>query len=354
MSQKYIFQVNGMHCQACVLLIESELKDLPNVREVKANLKLFSVEVTGDFGEKSEIEVAAELSKVLAPRGYSLEVAGGETKSRPFSRSKVWPLGTRKWADFKIAIPVALGFVFLFVALQKMGIVNLVSASEVSYGTAFIIGVIASLSSCMAVVGGLVLSMSATFAREGDKVRPQVLFHLGRIVAFFVLGGVIGVIGSAFTLNTLATFILNLVIGLVMLTLGINLLDTFHFAKRFQITTPKFISKHALGVTKMNHVLTPALVGIATFFLPCGFTQSMQIVALSTGSFFSGALTMLSFALGTLPVLAILSFSSLSIHNSSKSGIFFKSAGLIVILFAIFNLINSLVVIGLIPPIFNF
>jgi len=62
---------------------------------------------------------------------------------------------------------------------------------------------------------------------------------------------------------------------------------------------------------------------------------------------------MLSFALGTLPVLAIISFSSLSIKRNSKSGIFFKTAGLIVILFAIFNLINALVAIGFIPPIFN-
>ncbi|MFA6536725.1 MAG: sulfite exporter TauE/SafE family protein [Candidatus Paceibacterota bacterium] len=339
-SQIYNFHVNGMHCASCVLLIEGELNDLPNISKVKADLKHFTVEVVGDFGDKAEAVITEELSKILAPRGYSLSVEK-QTK-------------TGDWGDFKIAVPVALGFAVLFVALQKMGIVNLVSASKVSFGTAFVIGVIASLSSCMAVVGGLVLSMSATFAKEGDKVRPQILFHLGRIISFFILGGVIGAIGSAFTLSTSATFVLNLIIGLVMLVLGINLLDTFHFAKRFQLTAPKFISKHALGVAKINHTLTPALVGIATFFLPCGFTQSMQIFALSTGNFLSGALTMLSFALGTLPVLAILSFSSFSIKNSSKSGIFFKSAGLVVILFAIFNLINSLVVVGLIPPIFNF
>jgi len=63
---------------------------------------------------------------------------------------------------------------------------------------------------------------------------------------------------------------------------------------------------------------------------------------------------MLSFALGTLPVLALLSFSSFSIQKSAKSGIFFKTAGLVVIMFALFNLINSLVVIGLISPVFNF
>lgn len=242
----------------------------------------------------------------------------------------------------------------LFVVLQKMGIVNLVSAGNVTYGSVFVIGIIASLSTCMAVVGGLVLSMSATFAKEGDRVRPQLMFHAGRIVSFFVLGGVIGAIGAAFTLNTSATFILSLIIGIVMLILGINLLDTFHWAKKLQPSMPKFIAKHAHGVSKFNHTLTPLLVGVATFFLPCGFTQSMQLYTLSTGSFLKGGLTMLAFALGTFPVLALISFSSFSIQKSSKSGIFFKAAGLIVIMFAIFNLINSLVVIGLFPPLFNF
>jgi sulfite exporter TauE/SafE len=180
------------------------------------------------------------------------------------------------------------------------------------------------------------------------------MFHGGRIVSFFILGGAIGAIGSAFTLNTSATFILGLVIAIVMFILGINLLDVFSWAKKLQPGMPKFLSKNALGLSKFNHTLTPLLVGVITFFLPCGFTQSMQIYTLGTGSFLTGAFTMLAFALGTLPVLALISFSSFSIQKSSKAGIFFKSAGLIVILFALFNLINSLVVVGIIPPVFNF
>ncbi len=334
------FHIHGMHCNSCVLMTESELNDLPNITHAKSNLKHHSVEVTGDFGDKTLEQIAEELTIPLKPHGYQVFV---EKKKHD-----------AKCADFKIAIPVALGFAILFVALQKMGIVNLVSAGNVTYGTAFVIGIIASLSTCMAVVGGLVLSMSATFAKEGDKVKPQLMFHGGRIVSFFVLGGVIGAIGSAFTLNASATFILSLVIGIVMLILGLNLLDTFHWAKKLQPSMPKFIARHAHGVSKLNHTLTPLLVGVATFFLPCGFTQSMQIYTLTTGGFLKGGLTMLAFALGTLPVLGLMSFSSYSIQKSSKAGIFFKSAGLIVILFAIFNLINSLVVIGIIPPIFNF
>ncbi|MEK7669195.1 MAG: sulfite exporter TauE/SafE family protein [Patescibacteria group bacterium] len=336
----FIFQVEGMHCKACEMMIDSELKDVPYITNVRSNLNTHTVEVVGYFGDMGEKEAAETLTKFIVQNSYSLSV---EKQIR-----------NKNWGDFKMAIPITLGFAVLFIALQKMGIVNLVNANSMTYGTAFMIGIIASLSTCMAVVGGLVLSMSATFARENDKVKPQLLFHIGRIVSFFILGGVIGMLGATLQLGTIGTFVLGLVIGLTMLLMGVNLLDVFHFTKIFQPVMPKFISKHALGVSKLNHTLTPVLVGIVTFFLPCGFTQSMQIYTLSTGSFMQGGLTMLVFALGTLPALALVSFSSFSIKNSSKSGVFFKSAGLIVIMFALFNLINSLVIIGFIPPIFNF
>lgn len=338
----YTFHVSGMHCKSCVLVTESKIGEMPHVDEVKTDLASHTVRVVGDFEGKSDEEIAKELTTAVAKHGYTLSV------------EKPAGMGEKQWSDFLIAAPVALFFALLFIGLQKAGLVNLISAGEPTYGTAFVIGIVASLSSCMAVVGGLVLSLSATFAKAGDRTKPQVLFHIGRLVGFFVLGGLIGALGSAVQLNQTATFIISLVIGVVMLILGINLLEVFHFAKKFQLAMPKFLGERALNATKLNHAFTPLIVGVATFFLPCGFTQSMQIYALGTGSFKTGALTMFAFALGTLPVLALLSFTSVSIAGSKKAGVFFKVAGLIVIMFAIFNIINGLVAYGLINPVFNF
>lgn len=340
MTKTYTFHINGMHCNACVVMTESELNDVPEVSKAKSSLATHSVEVTGDFGDKEPGHIAQDLSEVLKPHGYTLSL---EKQKHSV-----------KWSDFRIALPIALAFIALFIILQKLGIVNLVTTSEVNYGTAFVIGLIASVSTCMAVVGGLVLSMSANFAKEGDKVRPQVLFHVGRLVSFFLLGGAIGALGSAFQLGATGTFVLSFIIAIVLLILGINLLDVFPWAKKLQPTMPSFIGRRVHGLKNLNHTLTPLLVGVATFFLPCGFTQSMQIYTLTTGSFWTGAMIMSAFALGTLPVLALLSFSSLGIHKKAQSGVFFKTAGLVVIFFGIFNLINSLVVMGIIPPIFNF
>ena len=336
----FIFHVKGMHCASCPILIRSELLETGKLYEVKASLNNHTVQVTGDFVDRSAEQVADELSTVLKPHGYSLSTE--KTKH------------SIAWRDFKFAVPFALAFIALFVGLQKLGVVNLINASSVTYGTAFVVGLVASVSTCMAVVGGIVLSMSANFAKGGDKVRPQVLFHAGRLVSFFVLGGVIGALGSAFQLGATGMLVLGLLVAAVLIILGMNLLDIFPWMKRLQISLPGFLGHHVRELKQVNHTLTPLLVGVATFFLPCGFTQSMQIYSLTTGSFWNGAMTMFSFALGTLPVLAILSFSSLGIHEKARSGIFFKTAGLVVIFFGIFNLVNALVAAQIIPPLFNF
>lgn len=336
----YKFHINGMHCNACVMLTESELCSLPEVTKAKSSLVNHSVEVSGEFGDKAPEHIACDLSEVLKPHGYSLSLE----KQKHLAA----------WSDFRIALPFAGAFVILFIILQKLGIVNLITTSNVTYGTAFAVGLIASVSTCMVVVGGLALSLSASFSKEGSGARPQVLFHIGRLISFFILGGVIGALGSAFQFGATGAFILNIIVALVLLILGVNLLDVFPWAKKFQPTIPSFIGKRAHGLKNINHTFTPLLVGVATFFLPCGFTQSMQIYTLTTGSFWSGALIMSAFSLGTLPVLSLLSFSSLNIQKKAQSGVFFKAIGLVVVFFGLFNLINAFVAMGIIPPIFSF
>ncbi|MBM3206267.1 MAG: hypothetical protein FJZ43_01460 [Candidatus Staskawiczbacteria bacterium] len=338
--EKYKFHVKGMHCASCVVLTESQLSDLPGVFNVKASLKQLSVEVTGDFGSKTPEDIAKDLSVVLKPYGYELSI---DVQSH-----------NPKWRGFLFAVPLALGFIIFFIILQKIGLVNLITTSDVNYGTAFLIGLVASVSTCMAVVGGLVLSISANFAKHGDKFQPQILFHIGRLISFVILGGIIGALGAVFKIGATGTFILSITVALVLFILGINLLDIFPWAKKIQPTMPHFIGKRMHSFKDINHTLTPLLVGVVTFFLPCGFTQSMQIYTLTTGSFFTGALIMTAFAIGTLPVLLLLSFSSVGIHKKTQSGIFFKTAGLIVLFFAILNLISAFAGAGIIPPLFNF
>ncbi len=337
------FDVNGMHCAACELVIEKKIGRIPGVKKVDAVLAKNKVKVWGTFSEP-KAKLAAQWSKLIEPDGYALVT----------ERSKKQV----NWGEFKKAAPIAGVVILLFIALQKLGVVNLVSPDSINLPAVFLIGIIASLSSCMAVVGGLVLSISANYAKEESKTKAtkaMVMFHGARLVGFFILGGVIGLIGSAFTLSQTASFVMSLIVGFVMIILGLNLLDTFEFTKKLQFKMPKSLSRSAINTENMQNKWTPLLLGVVTFFLPCGFTQSMQVYSLSSGSFIQGALTMFVFALGTLPMLAFISFFSNKMVGGKKtSGVFFKAAGLVVLFFALINLTGALVVMGLIKPIFNF
>lgn len=335
----HIFHIHGMHCSACTILVEETFKELPHIESVKVLLAKRQVIITGKFADTPE-KIAEELTNVVRNHGYTISV---EKNTH-----------TVVWEDFVYAVPIAFALIVAFLLLQKTGLTSFITSSQVSYGTAFIIGLIASVSSCLAIVGGLVLSLSASSAKEGGTWRTQTLFHAGRLGGFFVLGGVVGMLGSSFHLGITATSALSIIVALVMLVLGINLLEVFHFTKKLQITMPALFSKHLMRGSRHDHYLAPALIGIGTFFLPCGFTQSMQLYALSTGSFTRGSLTMLVFALGTLPMLALLSFGSLNIAHKPWKGIFFKTAGIMVILLALFNGMNALAVAGIINPFFNF
>lgn len=176
-----------------------------------------------------------------------------------------------------------------------------------------------------------------------EKFKPHLYFNLGRIVSYFILGGLIGLIGSVFQLSTSIVGVLTVAVGMVMLILGGQLIEILPVLKRISFTLPKSISRR-FGLKDQN----PALMGAATFFLPCGFTQAMQLYAMSTGSPMAGALTMGVFALGTAPGLLGVGGLTAAVKGQA-SRLFFRSAGVVVVLLSIFNITNGLNLLGVNP-----
>lgn len=335
MNKTYTFHVSGTHCASCKIFIEDTLSEQLGIDRVHVDLKNETVSLDTTLDE-SQHELAGMLSEKIKHNGYSLSVEK-RTKDKN-DQGVIWQ-----------ALPIGLGFLILFFLLQKSGILNLGLGGEISPVTSFIIGLIASVSSCLAIVGGLVLSLSAKISQDNvSDTKTFTLFHTGRLVSFAVLGGVLGAIGSAIGINFTFTAILGILASVVMLVLGLNLVGVF---EKNKIALPSGIFNFFRRIE--HKTFTPLILGFATFFLPCGFTQSMQVQALSSGSFMSGLIIMLSFALGTLPMLLLLSFGSASFAHGKHAPLFFKSAGIVVIGLGLFALLAGLAGLGIINPIFN-
>lgn len=232
------------------------------------------------------------------------------------------------------------------------------SGQNANLFTVVLIGVAASVSSCLAVVGGLLLSVSAKWSETHQnqtpivRLWPMLVFNLGRLIGYFVLGGLIGQIGRQLTLSIGTTGVITVAMSIVMLALGLNMLHILP-KKYCTIPLPRSLWKRIQTLSASRNPLMPLLLGALTFFVPCGFTQSMQIVALGSGSFLAGGMMMLAFAIGTLPsLLGISIMSSFVQGNSART--FFTVSGTLVVLLGLSNISNGLTLAGVRLPTLNF
>ncbi len=333
--KKYTFNVSGTHCASCKIFIEDRLSEQDFVRSVAVDLKKEIVEIETS-SEYAPEELAKLLTHQIKSNGYVLSV-------EKFLAEK------EDAGVFWKALPLGIIFLFLFFWLQKSGVLNLGIGGQTTPVTSFIIGLIASVSSCLAIVGGLVLSLSVKISEDNvSDTKTFTLFHVGRVLSFALLGGVLGAVGGAIGINFTLSAILGILASVVMIALGLNLVGVF--AKN-KIALPPGLFNFFRRIE--HKTLTPLILGFATFFLPCGFTQSMQFSALSSGSFVSGLLIMFAFALGTLPMLMLLSFGSASFTRGNHAPLFFKAAGVVVIGLGLFALLSGLAGLGIINPLFN-
>lgn len=334
--KKIKLYVEGIHCDSCKIFLEDFINDISGIENVFVDMKTETITVDTSLAD-SDTKIADILTEKIKDKGYYLSTNKKEKISN--NKNNTWK-----------AILLGSVFLILFILLQKSGILNLGLGGNMNPFTSFLIGLLASVSSCLAVVGGLVLSLSATVSKDSlNDTKPLIFFHSGRIIGFALLGGILGLTGSLIGVNFTFTSILGILASLVMIILGFNLVGLF---KKTNITlSPKFFR----FFQKIEYKpVAPFMLGVGTFFLPCGFTQSMQVVAVASGSFISGSLIMLAFSLGTLPVLSLLSFGYNRFSLKTKNSLLlFKTAGIVVIGLGLLSLLTGLVALGIIEPLFN-
>lgn len=171
----------------------------------------------------------------------------------------------------------------------------------------FVLGLLTSFH-CVAMCGGILLSQTTVKENESDAgtinskkawFKPSLLYNAGRVVAYTFVGGVVGGIGMVISLTGVWKGLIPLIGGLFMVIMGINLLGIFPFLRRLNIRMPYFAAKKI----KSKSGRSPLYIGLLTGLMPCGPLQIVQLYALSTGSVLQGAVSMLVFSLGTVPLL---------------------------------------------------
>jgi plastocyanin len=94
--------------------------------------------------------------------------------------------------------------------------------------------------------------------------------------------------------------------ALFMFATAMNLLNVHPIFRFMSFQPPKFAQKWIHSTTKSKAIFAPALLGFLTIFVPCGVTQSMEVLAINLGNPVQGALIMFAFVLGTTPLFVAL------------------------------------------------
>ncbi len=329
-----VVPIKGMHCRSCEILLDDKLSEIPEVERTVSNFKKGAVEI--HYG--SQKPNMHEVEEAVRAAGYSI---GEDGKKPMFSSSP------EDYKDLGIAMMFLIG---IYIIAKNFGLtdINVGSSDGASLPVVFLVGITAGLSTCMALVGGLILGISARHselhpeATPMQKFRPHIFFNLGRVGGYALLGGILGSLGSVLQLSGGALGMLTIIVGIAMLVLGMKLVGIFPRMENKSFSLPASVSKF-FGIKKHEKEYShkgSMITGALTFFLPCGFTQAMQLYAISTGSFTQGALIMGVFALGTAPgLLGIGGLTSVIKGIFAKR--FFKFAGVLVVILAFFNIANG-------------
>lgn len=398
----YEFSISSIKCTSCELNIENKIKKLLNVEDVVVDYKTKKLKVIGNLGNNKK--AFKKINQVVSELGYSLD-----DYTHHINFQKI---------DFLISFLITFFILLIFYFINKFNLVDFSFNinNPISY---FFLGIMASFSSCAAIVGTILISIISRDIKLGVSksqiIMNQIAFHISRFISFAFFGGILGFIGQSidmvyiliFFLSTLLLYyvitnfelsilhvmtdkkfflvkifyllILFLIIFFILfnviktlailinvdlnilsqsifiifittylLLLALNLLGFINI-RLIQFRLPKNIEHKILNKQESHGILPSIFLGSFSFFLPCGFTFTAQNGALLSSSFYSGALLMFMFSLGTFPLLLLISLAFYKFNdNSDLRKILLIVSSFLMIFIAFYNVIGALKLIGVV------
>ena len=271
-----------MTCINCKKAIENGLGNITGVESVSVNYKTGKCEITIDTG----LVGWKDIFNAIENLGYTV--------------------GNNKKTDLINIVSIVVIIVSLYYFLEQTGLLNLlnfekVADSTMGFGMLFVIGLMTSVH-CIAMCGGINVSQCLSENKKFSGLYP-VMYNLGRVVSYTVIGFVLGFAGMLFGtgenlgVSSIIQGLIKSFAGIYMVIMGVNMLGFVPQIKRLTFHLPNFIGKFRVKNSQ------PFVVGLLNGFMPCGPLQSIQLVALATGNPFTGGLSMFAFSLGTVPLM---------------------------------------------------
>ena len=260
---------------------------------------------------KGVVKATASYRKALAEVSYDPAlVTPDELESR--IKALGYDTGERSYAERALDLGCAALTVLLVWLLLRWGGAS-PEVGGASFGALFLVGLSTS-PHCLGMCGGILLS--ACRGREGRKAQlgAALGYNGGRMLSYTALGAVFGALGTVLTYTLSMKSMLFTMLGLVVALLGLNMWGL--------LPALPSLPGEQNAVCRLPDKLrrqTPLLVGLLTGLMPCGALYAAWLCAMSSGNAAKGALLMLAFSLGTVPLMLLFaSLGALLPHGWTK------------------------------------
>jgi len=180
--------------------------------------------------------------------------------------------------------------------------------------TAFLLGLVGSLH-CAGMCGPLALALPVTGTSTASHVLSRVTYNLGRILTYGLLGVIFGLVGKSLALAGVQRW--------VSLASGVAILLGLLASSRFALGQPaaRFVVWLKAGLSRLlRRRSLSALFGLGLLngLLPCGLVYVACAGAVAMGGFLSSVEYMVSFGLGTLPMMLGLGLASRTLSGTFR------------------------------------
>jgi len=185
--------------------------------------------------------------------------------------------------------------------------------------TPLTIGLIGSFH-CIGMCGPIVVALPLKKHNLISKITGAILYNSGRVLTYSILGILFGLLGRGIHMAGFQQWT-SILLGITMI---ISVL--FPFVFREKITIAGLFSGFAARlILKLKKLFTDRsyfsllMIGLLNGLLPCGLVYVAIAGAINSGNILSGALFMMLFGIGTIPLLLIATLASDAIGQRVRS-----------------------------------
>ena len=215
----------------------------------------------------------------------------------------------------------------------------------------FIVALLGSVGHCIGMCGGFVLAYSsAKIGLDWSNLHQSlahVLYSIGRVTSYVILGAIFGLIGSAFVITLTTWGVLLLVVGILMVLMGLSLMGKLKFLTLIEsdIASRPFYKRAYVSLISSKTLPSFYGLGMLNGFIPCGLVYVFATFALASGSIASGMLVMAVFGIATVPAMFGFGFFASLLQRSRFRQIALSMAAFFVVLYGVFTVIKGGVMI---------